>query len=205
MAFRIFSAPIPVTDGVTEELNAFLSQHRVVNVSQHLMQVREQPYCVFVVEYVGGSSSGESSGRLSGGGGSGKGGEQVDYREKLGEVQFTVYNVMRKCRNTLAQEAGVSNFTVMTNQQLCDIVLLKPTSAAEMKKVNGVGDNRYAKYGERLYAAYLEGVEAAKEVEAAAKKVEASSKGAGTAEDGESSGSESEGGASSDASSGAGL
>ena len=197
MAFRIFSAPIPVTDGVTEELNAFLSQHRVVNVSQHLMQVREQPYCVFVVEYVGGSSSGESSGRLSGGGGSGKGGEQVDYREKLGEVQFTVYNALRKCRNSLAQEAGVSNFTVMTNQQLCDIVLLKPTSAAEMKKVNGVGDNRYAKYGERLYAAYLEGV-------AAAKEVEASSKGAGAASGGESSGSESEG-ASSDASSGAGL
>lgn len=36
MAFRIFSAPIPVTDGVTEELNAFLSLHRGVKVTQHL-------------------------------------------------------------------------------------------------------------------------------------------------------------------------
>ena len=198
MAFRIFSAPIPMTDEVTAELNGFLSQHRVVNVTQYQTQVREQPYCVFVVEYVGGASSGETSGRPSGGAGTGKGGEQVDYRAKLGEVQFTVYNVMRKCRNSLAQEAGVSNFTVMTNQQLCDIVLLKPTSAAELKKVNGVGDNRYAKYGERLFEAYLEGVAASKEVEAA-------SKGAAAGTGDESAASESEGGASSDASSGAGF
>ncbi|MGN0879759.1 MAG: HRDC domain-containing protein [Oligosphaeraceae bacterium] len=205
MAFRIFSAPIPVTDEVTMELNGFLSQHRVVNVSQHLTQVREQPYCVFVVEYVGGASTGASSLRSpSAGGGSGKVSEPVDYRAKLGDVLFAVYNELRKCRNSLAHEAGVSNYTVMTNQQLCDIVLLKPTSAAELKKVNGVGDNRYAKYGERLYAAYLEGVAVSKEVEAAAAAAEAAAKAAEASSGDGSAASESEG-SKSDASSGSGF
>ena len=61
-----------------------------------------------------------------------------------------LYEVLRKLRKELAEEKSVSAFLIFTNKTLIDMCIRLPKNKEEMLTVNGVGEVKYEKYGERF-------------------------------------------------------
>jgi superfamily II DNA helicase RecQ len=125
---------------VTDELNAFLRSHRVINVERKLMDSDRGTGWVFLVEY----------------GIDGKGGaaqpQRIDYREVLSPAEYARYDKLRKLRKTLADKAGIPVYAVFNNDQLACMVKKPPAALSDILAINGVGEARVKQYG----AAFLE-------------------------------------------------
>ena len=61
-----------------------------------------------------------------------------------------LYEELRKERNAIASEKGVSAFCVIYNNVLKEIALHKPTTKEELMKIKGIKDKKYQQYGEIL-------------------------------------------------------
>jgi hypothetical protein len=72
---------------VTDELNAFLRSHRIVNVEKKLLDSERGAGWVFLVEY----GTGEGGGKTSPSAGS----LRVDYREVLNPVEYALFDKLR--------------------------------------------------------------------------------------------------------------
>ena len=138
LKFRSFVYPIP-GDGLHDELNAFLTSHRVVDARAHLAQ--EGRFLVFVVEYLEGKAA--DSGRRE---------PRVDYREKLSEAGFAVFSRLRDHRKKIAEEEGVPVYNVFTNAQLAELVAKRVTTRTALAEIAGVGTARVEKYGDAILA-----------------------------------------------------
>ena len=124
------------------ELNSFIASHRVIKVSSQLMDLGVDSYWAYQVEY---SDSGAFTN-----GGKGESRPRVDYKEKLSPEDFTVYLGLRDLRKEIADEEGVPVFSVFTNAQLAEMAEKSPKTVTELGEINGVGDSRKKKYGERF-------------------------------------------------------
>jgi len=145
MPFEFFQVPVNGKGGAVEELNAFLRSRRVVSVRQKFVKHKGEAYWGVCVEYLDGVGAagvavGEAGKRLP----------KVDYREVLGEGDFGIFSRLRDLRKVVAGEAGVEVYVVFTNEQLAAMVTRKVTTLAEMAGIEGVGDGRLGKYGERF-------------------------------------------------------
>ncbi|MEV0823983.1 DNA helicase RecQ [Nonomuraea rubra] len=70
-----------------------------------------------------------------------------------------VFERLRSWRGATAKEQGVPAYVIFHDATLREIATLAPASLAELSKVNGVGENKLAKYGEQVLRA-LHGDEA---------------------------------------------
>ncbi|WP_433658251.1 DNA helicase RecQ [Nocardia sp. CA-128927] len=61
-----------------------------------------------------------------------------------------VFERLREWRAATSKEQGVPAYVVFHDATLREIVARKPTSLAELGTVNGVGENKLAKYGEQV-------------------------------------------------------
>lgn len=147
MQFRVFSiAATGDLDG-EEELNRFLRSHRVVSVEKQLVVEGGSAYWCFCVEHLlGPQASGTGS----------KGRSRVDYKEVLSEGDFAVYARLRDVRKKKAGEEAVPMYTVCTNEQLAEMARTRVATIADLKKIDGFGEAKAAKYGESLLAAVRE-------------------------------------------------
>ena len=84
--------------------------------------------------------------RTAGGGGGGKGRTAVE----LPEEAAPVFERLRAWRATTAKEQGVPAYVIFHDATLREIATLSPSSLAELGTVNGVGENKLAKYGEQV-------------------------------------------------------
>jgi superfamily II DNA helicase RecQ len=85
------------------------------------------------------------------GGRPGTGGKpKVDYREVLSPEDFALFSKLREKRRELAQRDGVQVYTIMTNEQLAEMVRLKVNDLAGLRKIDGIGEARIEKYGEDM-------------------------------------------------------
>lgn len=138
MKYQVFTYSVPCEQGV-QELNAFLSSHRILRVRDEVVVKGSDPYLLFVVEYLD-RPGGEKATKPP----------KVDYREVLTDEEFAVFSALRDWRKACAEEEGVPVYTVFTNAQLAEIVKNKVETLAELGKVDGVGKSRVEKYGEAL-------------------------------------------------------
>jgi superfamily II DNA helicase RecQ len=125
---------------VTEELNAFLRTHRIVNVEKKLIDSERGTGWVFLVEYAT-----ENSGGLSGKSG---GNSRLDYRELLSPEEYALFDRLRVCRKDLAEKAGLPVYTIFTNDQLAGMVKKPPRTEKDLLAIAGVGESRVKQYGE---------------------------------------------------------
>ena len=147
--YRIFSIAIP-SDGEEEaELNRFLASHRIVSVRAQWVTSGDVPYEVFTVEYSGVSKVGgnrEQSTAFDG--------KEIpsrpDYRKLLTPEQFIRYCKMRDERKKIADAEVVKAFVVFTNEQLAEIAKLENPTLEGLKKIDGIGEARVEKYGQRI-------------------------------------------------------
>jgi hypothetical protein len=92
MQYRIFTIPIHGSEAATDELNRFLSTHRVVSVEHQFAQDGASSAWSICVSYMGTDGRPPSSAKKA----------KIDYREVLSKPDFQVYAKLRALRKTLA-------------------------------------------------------------------------------------------------------
>lgn len=73
--------------------------------------------------------------------------KQENWRKRLSEKDWPVFNVLREWRKARAITEGVPSYLVFTNEQLTQIVTESVSSLAALGRVPGVGPSRVEKYG----------------------------------------------------------
>ncbi len=129
--YRTFFLPLAEDGEAQDTLNAFLRSKRVLSVER----VFAQTGWAFCVEW------------LEGGRDAARNPPKVDYREALNPKDFEVFSRLRNKRKELAERDGVQVYTVMTNEQLAEMIRLGATGLEDLRKIEGIGDVRIAKYG----------------------------------------------------------
>jgi len=121
---------------VTDELNAFLRSHRIVNVEKRLIDGERGTGWVFLVEY--GNDSGKNTSNPQ---------QRVDYREVLNPAEYALFDKLRNARKTLAEKAGIPVYAVFTNDQLAAMVRKPPKTEKDLLAMAGIGEARVKQYG----------------------------------------------------------
>lgn len=141
MRLHFITVPIHGSTAAEDELNQFLSTHRVVAVDRHLVADGPRSVWAICVSYVDGVAPttmlADANGKKA----------RVDYREVLPDAEFQVFARLRNLRKELAERDGVPPYAVFTNEQLAEMVRSRSRSAAELGRIDGVGPARIEKYG----------------------------------------------------------
>jgi len=143
MPIKFFWVPAVDSEAAERELNAFISSHRVVEVTKAFNALLGGP-CgwALCIQWVTGSapSSRSAAGKS----------EKIDYRELLDAPTFKIFAALRTWRKDVAATEGVPIYAVATNEQLAAIARGRCTTRAALDKVEGFGPARLAKYGTDL-------------------------------------------------------
>lgn len=69
---------------------------------------------------------------------------------------LALFEQLRGLRTQIAREENIPPYIIFTDKTLVDMCVKLPFSRADMMKVSGVGENKYARYGERFLSAIEE-------------------------------------------------
>ncbi len=130
--FNTFFVPVSDDGRAQEELNAFLRSKRVLTVEKAFAG-NGWSFCAEWLE--GGKPQ------------TGRSKPKVDYREVLNPEQFELFSRLRDKRKELAQRDGVQVYTIMTNEQLSEVVKQGIKDVSELNRIYGIGSARIEKYG----------------------------------------------------------
>ena len=148
MKYTFFRIPALNPEPAQSELNRFLAQHRIRDVSREFVNHGEHSawcLCVIYNESQPGTVQ-SSSGRPA----------RVDYREVLSPEDFDVFSPLRKRRNELADAAGIPAYSVFSNEQLATMVRQRVSNLDELRQIQGIGVRRCEQYGEALLSVLLD-------------------------------------------------
>ncbi|MCM1386167.1 MAG: DNA helicase RecQ [Bacillus sp. (in: Bacteria)] len=67
-----------------------------------------------------------------------------------------LFEQLRELRTTIAKEENMPPYIIFADKTLVDMCIKAPLTKKEMLKVTGVGENKFARYGERFLDAILE-------------------------------------------------
>jgi len=142
------SVPVHASATPEEELNRFLSGHRVLSVDRQLVADGVRSVWAVCVAYVDGAAAPAAGPGMAAPAGQ----KRVDYREILPAAEFEVFAKLRELRKTLAEREGVPPYAVFTNEHLAEMARGKVQSAADLGRIDGVGPARVQKYAEAFLA-----------------------------------------------------
>ena len=134
MQFNTFYIPLDDEGRAQDDLNVFLRAKRVLAVEK----VFTGNGWSFCVEWLEGGKSGL------------RGKPRVDYREVLSPEEFALFSRLRDKRKELAQRDGVQVYTIMTNEQLAEMVRRQVDDVVGLNEIKGMGVARIEKYGSDL-------------------------------------------------------
>lgn len=138
--FNTFYIPMTDQGAAQDKLNAFLRGHRVLAVSK-----RDFPegwgFCVEWMDGAGVSGNVFVSPYQR---------EKVDYMKVLEPEVFKRFSEYRKRRKDISEADGVKPFVVLTDAQMAELAKIENPTMADLKKIDGIGEARAEKYGERL-------------------------------------------------------
>lgn len=144
MQIKIFSVSVLGGEDEEERLNLFLRSHKVADVRRELVQTDSGCFWTFCISYMLGASPSLMSEKK----------EKTDYKQVLDEHSFSRFAKMREIRKQLAAEDAVPAYLVFTDAELAEFAKVERLTLGEMKKVNGVGEKRMEKYGEKFLSQY---------------------------------------------------
>ncbi|MEU1722217.1 DNA helicase RecQ [Nonomuraea sp. NPDC005692] len=88
--------------------------------------------------------------RSSSGSSSGSSGAKGQPAAELSAEAAPLFERLRAWRGAVAKEQGVPAYVIFHDATLREIATLAPSSLAELSRVNGVGENKLAKYGDQV-------------------------------------------------------
>ncbi|MBF0631363.1 MAG: HRDC domain-containing protein [Magnetococcales bacterium] len=138
MQFRFFTIAVHGGDSAFEELNRFLSSHRILAIDRSLVQDGANSAWAICVSFEPSDGQGQS----------GKSRSKIDYREVLNDQDFALFAKLRSLRKEMAEAEGVPAYALFTNDQLAEMVQRRVQTKAAMQGIPGIGDARMEKYGE---------------------------------------------------------
>ena len=71
---------------------------------------------------------------------------------RIESEDMPLWQALRDCRKSLADEQGVPPYVIFHDATLRDMLRLRPRNPAELLQVSGVGDSKLEKYGDRFLA-----------------------------------------------------
>ena len=143
MALRFFVVPVHDTGALAQELNGFLTGHKVVSIDRHLIDEGSNSFWAICVDYLShapGTPLHHSNVSRS----------RVDYKAILPAEEFVVFSRLRELRKELAQTEAVPVYALFTNEQLAQMVQRRCQSKSELAQIERVGNSRIDKYAERI-------------------------------------------------------
>lgn len=147
MAYRFFQVPVRDSGAAEEELNRFVRGHRVLSVDRRWVDLGTESFWSFCVDYLETAGTSGAPGRPPG-----EPRGKVDYREVLNPEQFAAFVKLRALRQAISKEEAVPVYVIFTNEQLAAMVQNGAASKADLGRIDGVGEARIQKYGERFLA-----------------------------------------------------
>jgi len=130
---------------VTDELNAFLKSHRIINVEKRLIDGERGTGWVFLVEYA--SEGVKNTTNASS--------QRIDYREVLNPAEYALYDKLRNLRKEIAEKSGIPVYAVFTNDQLAAMIKRQPKILKDLLSISGVGESRIKQYGDAFINLFL--------------------------------------------------
>ena len=70
--------------------------------------------------------------------------------ETLTSSGYKLFERLKKLRLEIAREESMPPYIIFSDKTLIDMAAKMPASKLEMLDVSGVGENKFAKYGERF-------------------------------------------------------
>lgn len=143
MALRFFVVPVHDSEAFEQELNAFLTRHKVVSTQRQLIDQGVNSFWAICVDYLSQTLS-ETDARKD------PLRRRVDYKAILPTEEFAVFSRLRELRKELAQSEAVPVYALFTNEQLAQMVQRRCQSESELAQIEGIGESKIEKYSERL-------------------------------------------------------
>lgn len=140
MKYTFFTIPARYPASAQDELNAFLSRHRIVYVDKQLVADGADSFWSICVSWLDGEAALSMS--------NSKQKPRVDYKEILSETDFTRYLQLHALRKEWAKQHTIPTYNIFTNEQLAAMVQQRVQSKAELQAIEGVGKARLDKYGD---------------------------------------------------------
>jgi superfamily II DNA helicase RecQ len=144
MRLQFFRIAILSDRDDADELNQFLSSHRVLSVDRQLVVDGSNSFWTVCVTWLEGDSA------TSAGNAGDKGRGKIDYREVLPEDEFRMFAKLRSLRKDIAEKEEIPAYTVFTNEQLAEMVRQRVTSLTQLSEIAGIGPARIEKYGKQF-------------------------------------------------------
>lgn len=145
MPLKFFIVPAIDAGPAENEINAFLARHRVVAIDRRWVDQGPSSFWAICVDHF---PAGSGDGRR----GFSVGRNRIDYKQVLSPDEFVAFSKLRDLRKDIAQAEAVPVYAVFTNEQLAQAVQHRCRSAADLKRIDGIGEARIEKYGDRLLA-----------------------------------------------------
>ena len=136
MKFHVFTIEVRDPGPGQDALNAFCAQHRVTEVDKRFVDQGPCSSWTFFVATLDGDGSARPVGER----------KRVDYREVLNESDLAVFAELRNLRRALAENEGVPQFALFTNEQLAAMVTQRVSTPSALGEIEGVGKARIDKY-----------------------------------------------------------
>jgi superfamily II DNA helicase RecQ len=140
MQMAFYSIPARGDSGLQEDLNRFLRSHRVLTVHREFVGQGDNSFWALAVEYLEGAAQSSTAPVRPGK-------ERVDYKEVLSPADFALFVRLRDWRKVTSEKEGIPVYAVLTNDQLAAIATKRPTSPAQLREVEGLGEAKAGKYG----------------------------------------------------------
>jgi superfamily II DNA helicase RecQ len=138
MQLRFFTIPVHDGGDAAEELNRFLSGHRITAIDRSFVQDGANSAWALCVSFEPAGDGRPQAGKRG----------KVDYREVLNEQDFAVFARLRTLRKEIADSEGVPAYALFTNEQLAAMVQRRVQTQAALGEIQGIGAGRVDKYGE---------------------------------------------------------
>lgn len=124
--------------GNSEELNAFLKSHRIVNVEKRFVENNQNTGWAFLVEY-----GNEQKTFVPGT-------PKIDYKNVLSEQDYATFSQLRDLRKEIATRNASPVYTIFTNEQLVEMLKNPPKELKDFAKIKGVNETRVKEYAQEF-------------------------------------------------------
>jgi superfamily II DNA helicase RecQ len=135
MKFKQYAIPALGGEVQIEEMNNFIDNHRILNVSEQLIQNGNASFWSYCIRYTGEQTAQEREKN------------KVDYRTVLDKASFERFSAMRVIRKDLAKKEGLPPYAIFNDLELAELARIENLNEQELKNLKGIGEKKVEKYG----------------------------------------------------------
>lgn len=148
MQVKIFTFPILEPSVDLDEMNAFLRANKVVTIDRQLVVQNDTAYWSCCVVFIPSNANQQQIDHKT----------KVDYRQVLGDAEFSVFSALRAIRKVLAEKDAVPAYSVFTDAELAEMAKLdvgNQLTEKALRGISGIGERRIEKYGANMLNMYF--------------------------------------------------